>query len=95
MKLDIIRYVTMTLDYFAAFILMLILVSCVMEKGKTPLLKSYMNMASFCTAALLLEGVSYSVSFVGYPGTDTLQRILCILAIVCGYGLAFLLYCLC
>ncbi|MCD8109668.1 MAG: histidine kinase [Clostridiales bacterium] len=83
------RYVTMTLDYFAAFILALILVNCAMEKRKTPLLKIYIRMASFCTAALLLEGVSYSVSLAGNPETDTLQRIMCIIAVICGYGIAF------
>lgn len=92
-KSDMIRYVTMTLDYFAAFILALILVSCALEKRKTPLLRIYMHMASFCTAALLLEGASYTVSLAGDPGTDRLQWIMCIIAVICGYVLAFAYTC--
>ncbi len=93
MELRTIRAVIMSLDYFAAFILALILISCVMDKNKSVLLKIYSGMASACTIALLLEAISLTVSLVGTQNDSVLRATLNNIAIACGYALAFFYAC--
>ncbi len=93
MDLHTIRNVIMSLDYFAVFILALILICCAMDKNKAMLLKLYMGMAVACTVALLLEALSLTASLVGMPNEGALRATLNNSAIVCGYALAFFYAC--
>ncbi len=93
MQPDLIQYIAMALDYFSAFILILISVCCVMENNKTRLLKIYIYMAVPCIVALLLEATAYVVTLVFIDQGDTLRLVLSHIAIACGYVLSFFYAC--
>ncbi len=93
METSILRYVAQMLDYFAVLMLTLILICCVLEKNKLPLLKIYIGMAISCVIALLCEGVSYSVSFYNFEAVNTVRVVLSTVAVMCGYVLAFFYAC--
>ncbi len=93
MELNTVRYVMLNLDYFTAFLLFLILLSCVMEKNKTPLLKTYMGMTTACVISLFIEAVSLTLSVMNIPRSGVLITILSDTAILGGYGLSFFYVC--
>ncbi len=93
METHLVRYVAQMVDYFTVLMLTLILISCILEKHKQPLLKIYIGMASTCAAALLCEALSYSASFVDFQAVNIMRVSLCTVAVMCGYVLAFFYAC--
>ncbi len=83
----------MSLDYFAAFILILVLICCAMDKNKAMLLKIYTGMTAACTVGLLLEALSLTASLSGIQNDSVLRATLNNVAIICGYALAFFYAC--
>ncbi len=92
MDKTLIRYIVMSLDYFSAVMLALIIVCSAFEKNKTALLKIYLCMASSCAVALLSEAVSLSIALSNHQSAVG-RIILNTLSVFCGYGLAFFYAC--
>ncbi len=84
---NLLRYIGMSLEFFAAFILLLTLFCCLIEKNKTRLLKLYIFMASSCVVALLSEAIS--IALYEREGMDGVLLLLYILSLTGGYSLAF------
>ncbi len=93
MESGVLRQTVMSLDYFSAFILILILLSSVFEKDKPILLKIYMGMALTCSLSLLLEAISITASLANLQETGTVRMALSNIAVIGGYGLSFFYAC--
>ncbi len=93
MDTNLIRHIVMSLDYFSAFVLTLVVFCSAFEKKKTTLLKIYLCMASSCAVALLLEAVSLTISIAGTGDTNIVRLVLNNVAVLFGYGLAFFYAC--
>ncbi len=93
METLITRYIAMSLDYFAAFMLTLILICYIPEKNKTKLFKVYIRMATSCVISLLLEAISFTVNFIYPDSGDKIRFILNNAAIIGGYFLAYTYVC--
>ncbi len=93
METSLVRYIAQVLYYFIVLMLSLILTSCLLEKNKLPLLKIYIGMVASCAMALLCEAVSYSVSFMDFQAVNATRVVLSVIAIICGYVLAFFYAC--
>ncbi len=93
METHLVRYVAQMIDYFTVLLLTLILISCILEKNKMPLLRIYIGMVISCAVALLCEGIAYSVSFIDFQAVNTVRAVLLTVTIMGGYSLAFFYSC--
>ncbi len=89
MEQNTIHYILISLDLFAALILLLILLSSALGKEENALLKIYKGMAGACAFALLMEAVSAMLFFLDWQYVNLTRTIINNFAIIGGYGLSF------